>query len=74
MRQVEILAILKASDRPMTSTEILEAHGIRRNRYTYDAGNVRQHLAKMHKAGSVRKAGYIKGDDGHYRYLWEVVE
>lgn len=75
MRQDEILAILKASSEPMTITQILEASGgARRNRETTDAANIRKRLCTMACRGEVRRVGYVKIDDGHYRYLWEAVE
>lgn len=75
MRQDEILAILKASSEPMTVRQILEAYGgARRNRERTDAANVRKKLYVMAYRGEVRRTGYVKIDDGHYRYLWEAVE
>lgn len=74
MRQDEILAILKASDHPMTVVQILEAHGVRKNRATSDMANIRKHLATMLKRGDVRRVGFVQCDDGHLRLTWEAVE
>lgn len=75
MRQDEILAILKASSEPMTIAQILEAYGgTRRNRERADAANIRKKLYAMARRGEVHRTGYVKIDDGHYRYLWEAVE
>ena len=74
MRQDEILAILKASSEPMTVVQILEAHGIRRNRTDTDQANIRKHLYTMIRQGTVRQAGQVKGEDGHLRITWEAVE
>lgn len=74
MRQDEILAILKASDRPMTVAEILEAHGIRKNRTDADQANIRKRLSQMTRSGTVRSVGYTQGADGHRRLTWEAVE
>lgn len=74
MRQGEILAILKASSEPMTVRQILEAHGIRKNRVDSDMDNIRKHLATMLKRGEVRRVGFVQCDDGHLRLTWEAVE
>ena len=74
MRQDEILAILKASSEPMTVVQILEAHGVRKNRTDTDQANIRKHLATMVRRGDVRRVGFIQGEDGHLRITWEAVE
>lgn len=73
MRQEEILTILKASSEPMTVAQILEAHGIRRNRTDSDMANIRKRLATMERQGVVIKAGTVLSD-GHRRLTWEAVE
>lgn len=73
MRQVEILAILKASDHPMTVAEIREAYGGHKNRIDSDQANIRKRLRTMMASGMVRQAGYVLAD-GHNRLTWEAVE
>lgn len=73
MRQDDILAILKASSEPMTVVQILEAHGVRKNRVDSDMANIRKHLATMLKRGEVRRVGFVLSD-GHNRLTWEAVE
>ncbi len=69
MRQVDILAVLKAHDGPMTTTEIVQA---------LDLEVTPNHRAEAHnrlrtllQKKMVRKVGHT---DQHNRTLWEVAE
>ena len=69
MRQVEILAILKASSEPMTVVEILQAGDGER-----DLKYVRKSLKKLERYDLVRKVGTKPSHvPGAYYALWEAV-
>ena len=72
MRQVEILAILKASSEPMTVKQILEAHGVRENWRVADIESANRALRHLEIFRLVRRVGKIPCKGGHH-YLWEAV-
>lgn len=68
MRQEDIVAVLRASDRPMTVREILTALGEEHKRT-----QLQKALRMLRMYGIVREAGTVMVVPGAYSTLWETV-
>lgn len=68
MRQEDIVAVLRASDHPMTVREILTALGEEHKRT-----QLQKALRMLRMYGIVREAGTVMVVPGAYSILWEAV-